>query len=284
MECKVIKHLSNNKNYFSNIINFTEENPRGYFLLKLFELKVCKSLALIIFCITITCFSCGKAGDRPCLKGRGTPVSEERPTGAFTKVVLDDRINLKIIPDSVDRALINAPSNLIQFIETHNSDGILTLSDKNTCNWLRRSDNGITVTLHCTDLKNLSCRGSGNVTTDGVLRQASLTLDLHDASGTFEINVDTDSLIVNQHNGPATVNVWGRSNYSRIYSAGNGFIYVQNLDSKRLIARHKGTGACHIRAVDYLHATVEYTGDIHVYGSPAEKFLINNGSGTFIQH
>lgn len=245
--------------------------------------KVVQPVALMC-CIIILCTSCRKSEERRCFKSNGKPLTENRSLGVFSKVELNDNINLTIIQDTVDKAAITAPSNLIGFISTDVSNNILTIKNNNKCNWLRSFETNISIVLHTQSLNNLTCHGSGMVQSQGRFTGDSFEINLHDASGKIHITTNLNKLYVKQHNGPAMVNISGESNNTEVYSAGSGFLYLQNLNSNQLTMRHKGTGDCHVRAQQYLHATLEYTGNIHVYGQAQEKYLFDKGEGVFFNH
>jgi len=227
---------------------------------------------------------CKKADERQCLKSNGPEIEVFRSFENFEKIILKDNIHLSIEKDTINALILNVPENLASFIVTDINNNILTIENTNKCNWIRSFKTNIHATVKTTSLKNLECRGSGNVNNKGQIAQDYFEVNLHDASGSINLLLSTKETAIKMHNGPATVSISGSTENLSIYNAGTGFILLQNFDSKSSVVKHKGTGVCHVKASHYLNARIEYVGDIHYYGNPIEKKLEKIGSGNFVKH
>ncbi|MDD3877341.1 MAG: DUF2807 domain-containing protein [Bacteroidales bacterium] len=211
-------------------------------------------------------------------------ITQERQLSDISKVVLYDNINLNIIPDSLDFLVINCPENLINFITSDNSNKILTLSNKNKCNWLRSYDYQINTDLHTSSLSELEYRGSGSISNKGLWETPRFEINVFEGTNTINMNLSADNVVVKLHNGQADMYLNGRAGEALVYNAGEGYIFMQNFNSDNCDIRHKGTGDCHVNVSETLDASLEYVGNIHYYGNPEEINTQLSGSGKFIKH
>jgi len=228
--------------------------------------------------------ACSKPDECKCLKSNGKQIEQLRNIEAFNKVELKDNVNLTIIQDTVNELLLNVPENLANFIVTDVKDSVLYISNENKCNWLRSFKIEIGITIKTNTLKNIDCQGSGVVKSVGFIERDYFEININEASGDVYLELKTNETKVKLHNGPANIYINGYSKFSSVYNAGNGFIFMQNFDTQYTDIRHVGTGQCHVKASDYLSATLEYVGDINYYGNPTNVLLIDKGDGKIIKH
>jgi len=240
------------------------------------------SFSFIIVCILI--LGCHKPDECRCLKSNGKQIDVHRNLGLFNKIVLEDNINLTLSQDTVNELVLNVPENLANFVVTDVKDNVLYIHNDNKCNWLRSFKIKINVFIKTRDLQNIDCNGSGYVKSEGFIEKDYFEIDVNDASSVIDMMLKTKSFKIKLNNGPSDIHINGYTEYSSVYDAGSGNIFMQNFDTKITDIRSIGTGKCYVKASDYLSATLEYAGDINYYGDPAHVYLIDNGEGEIIKH
>ena len=73
----------------------------------------------------------------------GERITETRGLDAFSKIVINDDINVTLIKADTNYVEISAGKNLIPNITTETHDGKLTINNENTMSWIRTYDHTI---------------------------------------------------------------------------------------------------------------------------------------------
>jgi len=246
--------------------------------------RIVLRIIFVFFTILISFSACKKQDENKCLKSNGKQTEFVRMLEPFTKLVIKDKINLTIKDDSVNYLKLKTPINLEKYIHTDVVDGVLYISNENKCNWLRSYKIDIDIELSSNSLQIVECKGAGIIKTNAPLEKDYFEINIHDASSTVQLMLKANNSKVQLHNGCSDIYMSGSANNSMVYNAGTGNIYMQNYTTKSTDVRHKGTGQCHVKASDFLTALLEYVGDIHIYGNPANKQMLDNGEGQIIEH
>lgn len=240
------------------------------------------TILLIIF---LTFLSCEKEHMGDCFNSTGSLKVQFRTIPFFTKIELDDRIDLNLIWDSAATVLqIEGGSGIIDNIITEVKDGELKIYNTNKCNWVRSFKKKVTVTLRGNSWNTITYRGSGTIRSQNQLKIDELYLDCWEASGDIYLNIDCKESYLKSHTGPTTINVEGRSSYSYLFLSGNGLINAKNLQAGDTDIINKNQGDAHITTTSNLDAFIEGKGNIFEYGSPKTVEFTKTGSGNLIRH
>ena len=244
-------------------------------------MKNLKIIRLVFFCILFA--GCEKEERWDCLKSTGASVSEERTITGFSKIQLHDNINLVLTQDTVNRLTIEVGKNLLPSITTEVDNETLIIKNENRCNWVRSFKRKITAHLSFKSLNNLTCYGSGNVNMTNVLNTDTLRIEFWEATGSIfaEINCNYSYFILNTGPGDLTIN--GESKQAFLYNAGNGWMYLNRLSTKKFIANNLGTGDVFVRSSEALHAEIRGIGNIYYSGSPILVTSKITGEGKLIK-
>lgn len=236
---------------------------------------------LVIFLSMILVFaSCKKTGD--CFKSTGDTISESRELEPFTSIELNDNVDLFLIADSVHSARVEAGENLIENIKTNVSNGVLTITNQNSCNWVRSLKNEFKVYLSLPHLKQLTCTGSGDVIGQGYLTTDTINIDLVDAYSSVYLDLYATQVFARVHTGPGDIVLRGNADYCYTYSTGTGFIYSHELSARETWAFNSGAGDIYVNPIDTLRAEINYIGDVFYRGNPGNIKLEDNGEGELI--
>lgn len=220
-----------------------------------------------------------------CLKSTGEVVIEERNLQeGFNKIFLSENIDLYLIQDTINKLTFEAGENLMPFLSSELSNNSLSLSNNNSCRFLRSYKVPVKARLHLKELKYLFFSGSGDVISENQLSFPAITFESKDGSGEVDINVQTDSLFIVQHTGPAHFNLKGNSHYQYIYTGGNGWFYGKDLQSDTTHVNNSGTGSVEVNVKNKLIVELKLLGDVIYYGDPNEVVVsTNEGRGKIIK-
>lgn len=227
--------------------------------------------------------SCKKENMGDCFKGVGKQTTQTRPLLPFTKITVEKNIDVVLVPDTAEYVVVSSGDNLIGLIETDVNDGMLSITNNNKCNWVRKLDTPIKAEVHVKKLAELYFKGSGAITCTDTLRNDNLLIDCYDASGTIDLWVRNGWNVIAQHTGNADVKLQGWVATNTMFSGGNGFLDCRNLLTTTANVRHSGTGRFYVYASNELNVRLELIGDVYYYGNPPVINKTILGTGKLIE-
>ncbi len=228
--------------------------------------------------------ACEKEHLGDCFNSTGNKKVQFRNVPAFTKIELDDRIDLNLIWDTTESAVqVEAGSGIIDNIITEVKNDELKIYNTNRCNWVRSFKKKITVTIRGSLWNTITYRGSGTIRSKNQLKVDQLNLDCWEASGDIYLNIDCKESYLKSHTGPTTIYVEGNSNYSYLFLSGNGLIKAENLAAVDTYIINKNQGDAYINTSLNLDAFIEGNGNIFEFGSPVSVDVTKSGSGNLIR-
>ncbi len=224
-----------------------------------------KKVILICACLLVF-VSCEKPSD--CFKSAGATTSRVYDGFSFHTILVNRGISLVIAQGDGYKVDVRAGENLIGDISVRVENGVLTLEDQTTCNWVR--DYGQTVVyVTAPDLNAIYAKTELSVVSSGVLRYENLrivSMDSYDnytgtGTGDFYLSLDTQNLKVENN----TVSRFYLSGQTQnldlaVYESG-GIFYGQELVAQHAKVYHRGTNSL------YVHPVLSLTGDIYNIGN-----------------
>ncbi|MBR9832481.1 hypothetical protein GYB57_10060 [bacterium] len=241
-----------------------------------------KKIALYLF-LSIILLSCEKEHMGDCFTSTGSKTSEFRPTGDFQIIVLDDRIDLDLVWDSIPAIKVEAGSGVIDNIITEIKNGQLSIRNENKCNFVRSYKKKVKVTVTGNTFNEITYLGSGEVNCLNTLKPVIFKVDCWESSGDLNLNFESDESYLKIHTGPSVITAIGKSEQSILYLGGVGLIHAENLVAERGFVVNAHTGSIHTRAIEKLEVFLESNGDVYSYGVPNELSVTKTGKGNYIQ-
>ncbi|UPT66394.1 MAG: DUF2807 domain-containing protein [Sphingobacteriales bacterium JAD_PAG50586_3] len=241
-----------------------------------------KALLTISILLAVFGFSCKKENAGDCFKSVGNQAEEMRMLAPFDNIHIDKDVDVVLVPDTQEFAIVRCGENLIDLIKTDISGTKLTITNKNKCNWVRSFKTPIAVEVHVKAIYKLLFTGSGQITCTDTLRSENFLLEANKASGNVDLIVRNGWNEVVQHTGNADLKVGGWAPYNTMYSGGNGFLDCRGMQCKEAYILHKGTGNMYSASTDYLGVKIAFTGDVYYTGTPATIVDTITGSGRLI--
>jgi len=238
-----------------------------------------RKITYTIICLTILFFSgCKKS---KCFKSTGKEVEFEQELGYFNEIELYDKINIVLVQDTIEKAIIRGGANLVSFVSLQINGGRLIVTDDNKCNYLRTYKRQLEVEIHFTDLNYIYYESSGIVSTKNTIQANVLKIESVDGSQELNLEIEVDSLELQFGVGPGDINLSGYANYSYCFLAGNGMINCEKLESKRFYVNNSGTGDITINADEAIGVELYHLGDVKYLGNPIIEYQKVTGKGEF---
>ena len=160
---------------------------------------------LIYLFVALLALGCNKPDAPDCFQSSGKDASEVRVfDGAVKRIEHYDLIDVVLVPGDENSVVVNAPSNLMPEIITSFNNGVLTIENKNTCNFVRSYKKDFIVEVQVgPEFKSYYFEGQGNVTSSDTLNLQSFEMEAYTASGDVDLLLNADDVKCFNHTGVA---------------------------------------------------------------------------------
>lgn len=242
-------------------------------------MKTLRTYGLLLFLIALFT-TCKKENMCDCLKRTGDVTTEERTTAPFTKIYVQDRINVIITEDTVagQQITVEAGSKLIGLIRTEVVDGELRIRNDNRCDFTRRYDVPVNVYIRVSnDITKITSKGTGEVTSTNALTDPMIDLETLSA-GDISLQVNAGDVYTHQHS-QGDVNLRGNASSVIIYNTGGGFTITDECTTPYAWVYTRTTGKITVFPSNLLIVEVEGSGNVYYRGQPGQLNTTINGSG-----
>jgi hypothetical protein len=228
------------------------------------------------------------------IKGDGNIISAERNLSDFGQIQINVAGNVKVHIGSAPRVVIKTDANLMNYVETEISGGILQIKCKGECRYTKMEIEIYTQTLNGlyihgssdvetlqkieADKFDLKISGSGSVKV-AEMKTNSLNLSVA-GSGSVKMDaVDCTEDISSSIAGSGDIYVKGSSKQLNIAIAGSGDFKGENLQVRSANVKISGSGDAKVWAEDELNVNIAGSGDVFYKGTPKLN-LKTAGSGS----
>lgn len=259
-------------------------------------LKVGVSLLLLAFVLIGLSYSMLKAqGISSAVSAGARNVdSETRAVAAnIVEIELDGPIDLTLRQGAQASLQVKGERRLLGNIDTSSSDGVLHIG---TTGMLLHHRLPLQVVLVLPALRELRVRGSGESTVNGFSGDA---IAVHMAgtgsvkfngryrqvdasvrgSGELEMNGGASANVDARVEGSGALTVVGSSKHMDALLAGSGQLNARHLRVDVVKLNLMGSGSAEVNATARLDASLRGSGDVSVYGNPADRNVSVTGSG-----
>jgi hypothetical protein len=214
----------------------------------------------------------------------GKTVTVTRPVdGNFTKIQLNDDVNLVITQGNSYNISVEGGEKILSGIETSISDSTLTISNHNTFNWLRSYDNKFTAHVTMPHLLQFDYKSIGTVTSTDTIREDSLFINGNGGSGYIKLVINTGSSHLSLNEGSADMDISGKTGVNYIYSNSYGPFHCQDLKAVYTFINTNSTNDCYISVSYYLEYIITSLGNIYYSGNPQLAPITLTGEGKLIK-
>lgn len=239
------------------------------------------ALSSILFQVS----SCKKAENRTCFKSTGKEKTISISLPYFNKLWLNPHLEYVLIQDSTDRLVITGGENLVNLVEWNiDSDYVLTITNGNKCNFLRKLDKKIRVEIHFTNVYNLHFEGTEPLTNVDTLDMPYFVMLIRDGAGSVNLNLKSIVLQADISHGWGDYTLGGKTQIAHIAARSNGYCDVTALqvtDSMYVSSETSGTIKVRVDGIP-LTGEIRALGDIWYYGTPSSISVTELSKGKLI--
>jgi hypothetical protein len=238
-----------------------------------------------IFAALLMLASCKKAEDRRCFKSAGEPGTKTIVLPAFDRLFLHEHIEYLLIQDSTDRVVITGGEHLLNFIDCAVTDGLLEITNKNKCAFLRSYKKKIKVEIHFTTLINLRFEGSDPLNNLDTLNLPYFTMLIRDGAGSVNLKLKSEMIYADIAHGWGDYTLSGSTKFAWLAARSNGYCDTYGLvikDSVEIYSDTPGTMKINADGIP-VRGKMKCTGDIWYEGAPTMISVQKTSTGKLIQ-
>lgn len=230
----------------------------------------------VFFILLITVFYSCK--EDKCLKNTGKIAVEKRPFSAINQLIIDRFVPVFLIQDSVNYIELEAGKNILKHIKTEITDSTLTISDDNTCNWLRNYDKTKKITIHLkSELSYLKQNSSSDIISLNQLKTSYLNIEqLGDGKIDLDILAETINLKIDSN---SDFILKGKVNNFNCHIKYISLFDTENTIINNLAIEYYSELNGKANVINELNATIYSVGNLEVKGNPKSVKITEVKSG-----
>ena len=246
------------------------------------DMKVHVKIAILVFIASFST-ACSKLNPGDCFSNTGPVSTQTRTAEPFRYIQMNNNVDVFITYGQEYGITVKAGKNILPGIKTEIEDLTLTISNENTCNWLRSYDSPLEVYITSPGIDSIVYQSSGNLTCLNAYAADSIQIDVLEGAGNIDLWLNTQKSKVNLHYGTVDLSMRGYSHLNYIYSAGYGPADLSKLGTEFTYITNNSTNNCHVKARLSLNAEIHSVGDIYYSGDPVEINSWITGTGRLIK-
>lgn len=233
---------------------------------------------LVLICIGFT--QCQKPG---CVEHSGSITSLKRTIQPFTRIILQDNINLFITQEEEDALVVEAKENIQPNISTVVENGVLTIANNGTCEWLTIPDKEINVYVSSKNLEQLNYEGSGTVTSMNMIQVDHFGLYSKKGAGNISLHLNADHTTIHLEGENPDITLLGISDHCNISVDPRSSINLSDFEVRLMTIEYMGIRNAVINVTEQLTANLYHTGNLFYKGSPSIITPVYYSSGRLIK-
>jgi hypothetical protein len=224
--------------------------------------------------------SCRFAGGQR-VNGNGNRISSTRSLGNFNSVEVKGGIDLVLSPGTENVLRIEADENLMEFIEVNNNGGTVEVRSRD--NYNLQSKSGIKVYATAPEFEHITVSGSGDITSNGMVKsKAKLDLEIR-GSGDIKLAVDAPE-VATSISGSGSARLQGNTRKFSADVKGSGDVFAFDLLSEDANVDIAGSGNAEIFASKQLSVEIKGAGDVaYKGGGNVNQKIMGSGSVRQVQ-
>lgn len=224
-----------------------------------------KQLVIIISLLTILA-ACDSANAPDCLKTSGEITETLIGLEEFTSLQVNQEFEVILEQSLTQEVVLVTGENLVDEITFDIIDKKLTISDKNSCDWVRDYNYPKVIIRH-PGLSAIRQNGGGSITASDTLIIDELLLISEYSTGIFDLRLRCDKLAI-VNNDLSNYHLTGETNTLDVgFYSGDGRFEGADLIANSVNIFHRGTNDIIVNATERLTGRILATGDIIYVGN-----------------
>lgn len=224
---------------------------------------------LTYFFTALLLLSCKKENAVDCFKPNGEVISEIRHPGSFTKIEMNDKIEVSVFKGAEIKVEVIAGKNIIKNISTKVTDGLLKIENRNKCNFVRGYKKKMKIKITLPYLYSVLNNGVADLIIDGSFNQDSVRVR---AESSGNIHLDGTYGHIKAHaNGNGDMYLKGKCNTLSVFIIGTNFLKAEELTvSDYAYIETLSMGDCYFNAaaLKRFEYYIWQAGNIYYTGNP----------------
>lgn len=211
-----------------------------------------------------------------CIRSAGPIMTEDRDVEPFTGLALMSSADVEIVQNEPYEVRVEAPDNLMPFIETEVDNGVLEIRERRNNIW---HGDRVRIFVNMDELTQASISGSGDLLGRGFTTQ-NVILDIS-GSGDMDLRLDADNISASI-SGSGDMELEGTATNLQFTISGSGDLRGRYFTAEKVDANISGSGDAFITVTEELTANLSGSGDLEYWGNPPVVNSIVTGSGDLI--
>lgn len=211
------------------------------------------------------------------VSGNGKMTTETRNVGSYDAIRVAGFFNVTLVAGDEGVLTIEGESNLLAFIETDVSRGILTIKVENKQNLNASWGKDIKIVIPFRDIERVSLSGSGEITSNDLIKATTFEVSV---SGSGDVNLEVEANRTQSRvTGSGDLNLKGSTIEHDVKVTGSGDIEAGRFKAENVNAQVTGSGDIRVACTKSIKARVTGSGDIEYVGTPTKQDTKVIGSG-----
>ena len=236
-----------------------------------------------ILLLSLLCFGINSANaqwwsSNKKIEGNGDYAKVNRSVSDYDQVALLGNMDVELVAGTEGKLIVEAESNLQQYIVTEVDNGKLKISVEEGVNLDPSRDYEIKITVPFKELGGVSLTGSGDIYSSNRIKSENFSARIT-GSGDIQLQLEADT-VEGKLVGSGDLNLQGSASEFECLVTGSGDLDASGLKAKRVSATVSGSGDIQVYASESLKSRVSGSGDISYTGNPQKQDFKTSGSGS----
>ena len=229
---------------------------------------------LIYILTVLLVFACDSEDAGDCFQKTGNLIEQEVTLSSFDKILVNRDVTLIIKEGATQSVIVETGENLMNDVIAEVADGVLVLTDNNTCNYVR--DYGVTkVYVTAPSITEIRSSTQYDISSDGILTYPSLTILSEDFGlpgsfnvGDFRLQIDNNTFNVVFNNLSVCYVSGETDNLSVTFAAGTSRFEGRDLIAQKVTISNRGSNDMIVNPQQEITGKISGIGDVILVNTP----------------
>lgn len=227
-------------------------------------------LSLIFLAACFAFISCNT------VTGNGNIKEENRQVPDFTELALSGSIDVEVQPGTEIGVKVISDENILPYVLTEVKNGVLEIHFKKNVSIM---NDHTRVVVFAPAINRMSTSGSGNITSNGAMKNNQMVTLRSSGSGDFKLALDAPAVEI-KGAGSGDFDLSGFTKDMNVSLSGSGELNCRDLKAENVKVKITGSADAKVFASATLKVAITGSGDVLYWGNPSLPEIKSTGSGT----
>jgi hypothetical protein len=228
----------------------------------------CLTLIIVVLAIVVFSAACIAVG----IRGNGIVATQERIVKNYHTIAVGGVFDVVLVPDGTDKLVIEADSNLLNYVSTEVENGVLKIELIKHVNLVKY----LKVYVHFSELSKLEVDGAADVTCDGIIYCDSFIVEASGGSD-VSLNLEVNELTA-VSNGGSDLVLTGKSDKAIFIANGGSDLKAFDLITNVVKVDANGASNVEVMSLVKLDANASGAADVIFKGKPTVITINKTGA------